>query len=74
MGKVCIKGLAKREVGAVVVDSAVDRTVGEGNVLILETSEKFLKIANALSTASRLTPRIIICRFLLTNQPCVNQH
>lgn len=60
VAEVGVKGTIQREVGRVIGDAAVDGAVGDGDVLVCQASEKFLDIADALSSAGRVAISVVI--------------
>lgn len=54
VAKVGVNLLADGECLAVIVKGGVDRGVANGNVLMVETGDELLEVANALSTTSRV--------------------
>jgi hypothetical protein len=60
VGKVCVEGTAKWKVGCVVCNGAVDAAIAVKYVLIVEAGEKFLEVAQSLSTTSRVAVAIVV--------------
>jgi hypothetical protein len=60
VAEVGVKGAVQREVGRVIGDTAVDGAVGDGDVLVCQASEEFLDIADALSSAGRVTISVVV--------------
>jgi hypothetical protein len=60
VGEVGVEGLAEGEVGWVVIDCVVYRTVGGGYVDVGEAGDEFLEVADSLGTAGGVAVAVVV--------------
>ncbi len=60
MGEIGVERLAEREICGIVVDGEVDGRIGQGDVLIRETGNEFLDIADPLGAAGGIAPSVVV--------------